>query len=301
MSALPLAPAAPATPVDAEVLDPTELGLRLQPYSDGRLWEEHVVLAEIHVHAETIIHSAYQIGRRLIWTKEVLGHGAFGSWCEANLPFSDRTIRNYMRVATFLVDHPRLLQPLARAGLKKTLLLTSLPAELAQLVDDNGLVGEVPVEDLGDVPYVTLRKQVEQLRAEKLELEEHVVRTEADLRASRDAVADQTIAQSRIEEHADEILRTGWATFESAISTLSGQWALLVSRWDDLSPAQRARLVGLAESVATHARYEADALRHQVGEDSHSAALAEALSWADRLGHPIPDDRKVLYFDGAGE
>lgn len=44
------------------------------------------------------LESAIQIGGLLAEQKKNLKHGQFGTWIEANLPFTDRTARNYMRV-----------------------------------------------------------------------------------------------------------------------------------------------------------------------------------------------------------
>ncbi|MGB2863071.1 MAG: DUF3102 domain-containing protein [Sedimentisphaerales bacterium] len=44
------------------------------------------------------ITKAIRIGQLLIEQKESLRHGEFGRWIEKNLPFSDRTARNYMKI-----------------------------------------------------------------------------------------------------------------------------------------------------------------------------------------------------------
>jgi len=41
---------------------------------------------------------ALRIGELLIEQKKSLNHGEFGKWIQANLPFTDRTARNYMRI-----------------------------------------------------------------------------------------------------------------------------------------------------------------------------------------------------------
>ena len=66
--------------------------------------EEIKVKEIIELHAEIIDHfsagleKAIRIGELLIEQKNMLGHGEFISWIEKNLPFTDRTARNYMRL-----------------------------------------------------------------------------------------------------------------------------------------------------------------------------------------------------------
>ena len=46
----------------------------------------------------TCLEKAVRIGRLLIEQKAALKHGEFTDWIESNLPFTDRTARNYMRL-----------------------------------------------------------------------------------------------------------------------------------------------------------------------------------------------------------
>jgi hypothetical protein len=46
----------------------------------------------------TSLDRAIRIGELLAQQKEALGHGKFASWIKANLPFTERTAQNYMRV-----------------------------------------------------------------------------------------------------------------------------------------------------------------------------------------------------------
>lgn len=47
--------------------------------------------------ARATLDRAILIGERLATIKSQIPHGTFGDWCEANLPFSARTARNYLR------------------------------------------------------------------------------------------------------------------------------------------------------------------------------------------------------------
>lgn len=284
---------------ETEVVDPTSMGHLLEPYSDGRIWEEHVVLAEIICHTETIIHSAYEIGRRLIWTKEVLGHGRFSSWCSDHLPFSERTIQNYMRVGEFLTNHPRLLKPLAKAGLKKTLLLTSLPTELLEEMVGDGHMAEVPVEMLGDVPYIELKKSVEDLKSRLSD--ETQARNKAENKVSdlTMALGQQTAERSQFQEFAANVVVKNGAAMKAEIERLATALSVVSMRWGELPGPQRADLVGLMEGLHAQLEYELLRFRTEVGDEVYGHQLVEVMQHAEAVGHPVPDHR-VIPFAGAG-
>lgn len=52
---------------------------------------------EITEHLQTSLEKAIRIGQMLTEQKASLPHGDFGPWVAANLPFTDRTARSYMR------------------------------------------------------------------------------------------------------------------------------------------------------------------------------------------------------------
>lgn len=54
--------------------------------------------SEIIGHLKTSLEKAIRIGELLSEQKAILKHGEFAHWIDANLPFTDRTARNYMRV-----------------------------------------------------------------------------------------------------------------------------------------------------------------------------------------------------------
>lgn len=49
--------------------------------------------------ARDAVAHAIRAGELLIEAKSTLPHGEFGAWLAANVPFSDRTARTYMRMA----------------------------------------------------------------------------------------------------------------------------------------------------------------------------------------------------------
>jgi len=53
---------------------------------------------EILGHLKSSLEKAIEIGQHLIEQKSNLAHGGFTPWLKENIPFSDRTARNYMRL-----------------------------------------------------------------------------------------------------------------------------------------------------------------------------------------------------------
>jgi hypothetical protein len=53
---------------------------------------------EIVEFGRVTLEKAFRIGQLLTEQKQSLPHGQFGNWIASNLPFSDRTARNYMRL-----------------------------------------------------------------------------------------------------------------------------------------------------------------------------------------------------------
>jgi len=53
---------------------------------------------EIFQQAETMLQNIMRIGELLVQQKQKLPHGQFTKWVEENLPFTNRTAQNYMKV-----------------------------------------------------------------------------------------------------------------------------------------------------------------------------------------------------------
>ena len=52
--------------------------------------------SEVAIHVRQSLEKAIRIGQLLSEQKQTLKHGEFTQWLEANIPFTDRTARNYM-------------------------------------------------------------------------------------------------------------------------------------------------------------------------------------------------------------
>lgn len=82
--------------------------------------------------------SILQIGRCLIEAKELLEHGEWLPWLNERVEFSERTARNFMRLAREWTNR----QTLADLGASKALTLLALPPEeREQFMEENNVIG----------------------------------------------------------------------------------------------------------------------------------------------------------------
>lgn len=282
-------------PIDAEAA-------RLEPYSDGRPWDSGLVVREIHHHTGNLLESVYEIGRRLLWAKEVLGHGHFEAWWEGSLPFSERTIQNYMRVATLFIERPALRQPLAAVGLRKVLLLTSLPDEVKDDMAATSLLAETPVASIADKPYVELKKEVEKLRLSEAKAHEKAAAAEKTADQLKIQLADATgTAWSRDHEQLLGWLEDWRRSYDQAMAVAGVGLDNLARRIHELPPVVQARIIGLSEYMLTRTTYENLRFRELAGQEVYGAAFTETLNRPRPCAdvYPIPEGRVLPFFGDA--
>lgn len=82
-----------------------------------------------------------EVGRHLMRAKEVLPHGAFTPWLQAELGITDRTTRNYMQVAAFLEGKPETIAVLPPTVLY-ALSAPTAPSEIVRAVVGAAAAGE---------------------------------------------------------------------------------------------------------------------------------------------------------------
>ena len=76
----------------------------IQALMNNELTSQDLAVEIARLHGEVLIcariglTNAIKIGELLVLQKEKLEHGNFTDWINTNLPFSDRTARNYMRI-----------------------------------------------------------------------------------------------------------------------------------------------------------------------------------------------------------
>lgn len=107
-----------------------------------------------HQTAQNII----EIGKRLIKAKELVPHGEWGKWLDKRVEFTDRTARNFMRVAREFPNR----NAIADLGQSKVFALLSLPEEKRE-----EFIKENPVEDM-------TTRELQKAIKEKKELEKQV-------------------------------------------------------------------------------------------------------------------------------
>ena len=113
------------------------------------------------------------IGQRLIEAKEMLPHGEWLPWLNEQVEFSERTARNFMRLAREWTNR----QTLADLGASKALTLLALPPEeREQFIEDHNVI------DMST-------RQLEQAIKERDEARAAAQRAEADKRTAEQARA----------------------------------------------------------------------------------------------------------------
>jgi len=302
VTSFPSAPA-PTAPQGAEVMTQEETAreTKLIQLGNGRAWDSDLVLREILVEQEKMVISASRIGRLLAWTREKLGHGQFTNWVSRHVPFSVRTAQRYIRVHDFFEAHPRLLKPMAGAGLKRTLLLTTLPDEQLELLAEEGQLGEVDIDELPSTPYVELQKRVNDLKKEKGDTDDKVAKLENQLAEAHAQIADLSGVMSKDDQKLIEKFRKWKDDAENQFALFSAQTEGIGARLKDHHPAVRAEYVAFWEWLFTRA--EVSCLEAQVtaGKSVYGSTINEAITRArplDGAGQPYDLETRFTSWEG---
>lgn len=84
-----------------------------------------VITAEINYYKQQTVQNIIEIGKRLIEAKGRLQHGEWTAWLEHQVEFSERTARNFMKIASEYSNR----QPVADLPYTKLLALLQVPCE----------------------------------------------------------------------------------------------------------------------------------------------------------------------------
>ena len=263
--------------------------------SGGRDWDNQAVAEEVCFHVGRGMQHFFEAGKWLLWARHKLGHGLFLGWMEEEaLPFSGRSARNYMRVAEFLLAHPALQGPLARAGLRKALQITALDdPTLERLIDGTTLPEISNLEELCDVPYIDLKREVRRLTDQKGQIDEAYSKLWRDLEKTRAALADEATISVEDEKEIEARIAKIQATFEGALAAIHTQLTLLGRVYADLSPRLKSRLDTVLHGMTIHVEHEQLALRDATGEYVPPGEAHDLMSQADRVDWPVPEARKL--------
>lgn len=227
-------------------------------FSQGRMFDPDQVATEINRHAMDMVVAANEIGKRLIWAKDELGHGRFGPWLEANIPFSVRTAQRYTKLALAFERHPRLLEPLARTSLKKALAITTLSDEELTTLEEGGTVAEMEAGELGELTYSELQDALKREKSarSKAEDEAHNAKKAADReqenvkRLTRQLAERDGLIAPEAAEEIEKSLENLKSSFDGWLAQLVPAMQGLNNQLEDL-PAD---LVAKKESLLSYAR-----------------------------------------------
>jgi predicted transcriptional regulator len=246
-----------------------------RPAQSGFDWQalepdirRHVQDATEHLHAleRRTSASIIEIGQTLIDVKARLGHGEFGPWLDAEFSWTDRTARNFMRVAEAFGGKSEILSevaPTALIALASGNVLAEIREEFIAKAEAGQRVTHKDVREAIDAKYVTVRHierpetpvtTVRVRRVERPEPEPTVVRI------IRPASTDDPAATG-----ADVVREVG---HEDAVDDLP-----------DSTPEERQRVVDALAGLFA-ALHREDGRRvdvHEVGEHLASASREDIL------------------------
>lgn len=154
--------------------------------------------AEILILKDQTAQNIIEIGKRLIKVKDNLPHGEYLNWLENKVDFSDRTARNFMKVAMTFENW----QPVANLGTRKLLALAGLDEEDREEIIKENNVEDMTTRELEQV--VKEKKQIkEQLEAEQEysnELQEAIKEKEQQIKNLKEEIENVKVPEKEIIE-----------------------------------------------------------------------------------------------------
>lgn len=168
--------------------------------------------AEILILKNQTAANIIEIGKRLIIAKEQLPHGEWGKWLEERVDFSDRTARQFMKVAQEFGDS----EIGKRLPLSKVYALLSLPAEdreevIAQPQEVDGKQKTIYEMSVRELQKVIREKKVIEERVEVVEEENQVLR-----QANKELANRQPRTTEKIVEVEKEIIPPDYESLKMA-------------------------------------------------------------------------------------
>ena len=231
------------------------------------------------------------IGRCLIEAKDMLPHGEWLPWLNEKAEFSERTARNFMRLAREWTNR----QALADLGASKALTLLALPAdEREQFMADNNVVDmttrqlEEAIRDRDEARKAAEAAQAEARTAEeaRAKMEQDMAVVNASLESARAADA---AAQDRVRELEEELRALRDRPVDVAVETVVDQEAVEAARKEAIAEMQakldKAREAkDKAEARRKNAEESLEQVRRQLEEQAQAQARDEkkAALGADR-------------------
>ena len=177
--------------------------------------------AEILMLKDQTAQNIIEIGKRLIEAKNNLPHGEYLSWLENKVDFSDRTARNFMKVANTFENW----QPVANLGTRKLLALAGLDEEDRQEVMKENKVEDMTTRELERVvkEKKEIKKQLEEEQELSNELQEEIKEKEKQIKVLqnvKEVIPENLILEKQKLEEGLETLRKRAEKAENTLSRM---------------------------------------------------------------------------------
>ena len=142
-----------------------------------------VITQEINFYKLQAGNAIIEIGKRLHEAKLTLPHGAWGTWLQNEVEFSERTAQNFMRIAKEY-RNPQLIADMGNSA-TKALLLLSLPAEereefVGEAHEIDGEEKTVAAMTTKEMERLLKELEAERTEKEKLQSQLDLFQTEKD-------------------------------------------------------------------------------------------------------------------------
>lgn len=251
------------------------------------------VTCEILHLKQELARNIVDIGLRLIEAKEMLSHGEWLPWLEAQAQFSEKTAQNYMRVAREF-PNPQLVADL---GVRKALALLELPpSERESFAEENNVIDMTSRElEKAIKERDTARQEAEAARADAQTAEESRAKMEADMKALTEI--------HRAAQEGEAQARDALAKAQAELKELRER-PMDVAVEVDLAAVEQARAEAVAEmqgkvDAAEKQRKKAEQKRKEAEKALSNAkkeagANAAILSRAERAEAELAEARRQL-------
>ena len=153
------------------------------------------IAVEINFYKAQTVQNIIEIGKRLIEAKERLPHGEWADWLRDAVDFSERSARNFMRLATEYGNR----QPVADLGYTKMLALLQVPEEDREaFLAESHLVNGVP-KTVGEMSKRELNQAIRERDQARKEAAEQKARAKREYDNYMNALVAKEKADEQLE------------------------------------------------------------------------------------------------------
>lgn len=243
------------------------------------------------------------IGKRLIEAKEMLPHGEWTPWLEERVEFSERSARNFMKLAREWTNR----QTLAVLGASKALALLALPPEERDAFIEEGHVVDGEEKRVEDMSARELKKALQErdearraaeaAQADAQAAEKSRAKMEADMKVlkeiHRSAQEGEAQARDALAKAQAKLKELRERPMDVAVETVVDEDAVKKARADAIAEMQAkvARAEGLRKD-AEKKRKEAETALKSAQEQANAAPAAMAR--AEKAEAELAEARRQL-------